>query len=76
VEIIEEWAADEKSRGEFDVFLTSDQSIPFQQSLQGFKIAVVVLSTNNLRRLAAQSSQIQAALLSAVQGEVRRLEIP
>ena len=36
---------------EFDLFITSDQNIRYQQNLAGRKIAVLELSTNDLRRI-------------------------
>ena len=37
----------------FDVFVTSDQNIRYQQNLSGCRIAIVELSTNKLRRIRA-----------------------
>ena len=36
---------------EFDLFITSDQNIRYQQNLLGLTIAVLELSTNDLRRI-------------------------
>ena len=47
------------AEGEFDVFLTSDQNIRFQQNLAGRQIAVLILSTNNMRRLEAAISRVK-----------------
>lgn len=60
----------------FDVFLTSDQNLRYQRNLVGRRIAVVQLSTNNLRRLVAAGALIQSAVTAARPGEVRVLEIP
>ncbi|MBI3758689.1 MAG: hypothetical protein HY269_02925 [Deltaproteobacteria bacterium] len=41
----------------FDLLLTCDQNVPYQQSLASRKLAVVILSSNHwptLRRVAAQ----------------------
>ena len=38
---------------EFDLFITSDQNIRYQQNLLGSSIAILELSTNDLRRIRA-----------------------
>jgi len=44
--------------GEFDLFITSDQNIRYQQNLMGSTIAVLELSTNDLRRIRAAAAMI------------------
>lgn len=61
---------------EFDVFITSDQSVRYQQNLTGFRIAILQLSTNNLNRILAASLQLQEEIKSLQQGEFRVLQIP
>jgi len=41
------------AENEFDLFITSDQGIRYQQNLAGRRIAIIELSTNKLRRLEA-----------------------
>ena len=36
---------------QFDVFVTSDQDLRYQQNLRARRIAIVELSTNDLRRI-------------------------
>ena len=62
--------------GEFDLFITSDQNIRYQQNLAGRSIPILELSTNDLRRLLAAAVEIQAAVVSSKPGWVRRLDIP
>ena len=64
------------AEGEFDLFITSDQGIRFQQSLTGRSIAILELSTNKLRRILAADRLIQEAADSIRPDEYRRLEIP
>ncbi len=54
----------------FDVFVTVDQNLPFQQNLDSFSIAVVVLQakTNRLADLRPLVSNLLAAIESAVPG--------
>lgn len=60
----------------FDLFLTSDQNLRYQQNLTGRRIAILELSTNKLRRLQAAAKLILENLASMEPGEFRRLEIP
>jgi hypothetical protein len=41
---------------EFDLFITSDQNIRYQQNLAGCKIAVLELSTNDIGRIEEAAS--------------------
>ena len=61
---------------EFDLFVTADQNLRYQQNLAGRRIAILELSTNDLRRILAASGDIAAAVAAAGPGEFRHLEIP
>lgn len=61
---------------EFDVFLTSDQNIRYQQNLAGRSIAILELSTNNLRRVEASIEPVNLALSELMPGDLKLLEIP
>jgi len=61
---------------EFDLFITSDQGIRYQQNLTGRRIAILELSTNDLRRILAARGLIQAAITTLKPGEFRHLAIP
>ena len=65
-----------RAEGEFDVFITSDQNMRYQQNLAGRKIAILELSTNDYRRIQAAAALIRPAIASIQHGEFRRLEIP
>ena len=64
------------AEAEFEVFITADQSLAYQQNLTGHRIGIIVLSTNDLRRLRAASAIIAAAVASVRAGEVRRVDVP
>ena len=49
----------ERAEAEFDLFITSDQNIRYQQNLAGRHIAILELSTNDLRRILAASELIE-----------------
>ena len=61
---------------EFDLFITSDQNIRYQQNLTGRRIPILELSTNDLRRIRAAAVEIQSAVAARQPGEFRKLEIP
>ena len=61
---------------QFDLFLTCDQNLRYQQNLTGRSIAVLELSTNKLRRLQAAAQLIRENVALMQPAEFRRLEIP
>ena len=65
-----------RAQAEFDLFITSDQNIRYQQNLMGQKIAILELSTNDLRRIVAAAALIEEAVDKVQPSELRRLEIP
>ena len=64
------------AENEFDLFITSDQNIRYQQNLAGRKIAILELSTNDYRRIRAAAELIQSAVAKIQPPEFRHLEIP
>jgi hypothetical protein len=65
-----------QAEGEFDLFIISYQNIRYQQNLAGRQIAILELSTNDLRRIQAAELLIQSAIETIQPREFRRLEIP
>ena len=61
---------------EFDLFITTDQNIRYQQNLTGRRIPILELSTNNIRRLRAAASLIQSSVATMKAGEFRKLDVP
>jgi len=59
----------------FDLFLTCDQGIRYQQNLKGRKIAILQLSTNDIRVLEKKSSEVLAALASIQTGQYQELTL-
>jgi hypothetical protein len=64
------------AESEFDLFITSDQNIRYQQNLAGRRIAILELSSNSIRRISAAASVIQSAIATMKPGEFCRLAIP
>jgi hypothetical protein len=61
---------------EFDLFITSDQNIRYQQNLTGRKIAILVLSTNNLALIQANAVRIVTAIQFLQTGAYVELLMP
>jgi hypothetical protein len=60
----------------FDVFLTTDKNIPYQQNLSQRKIAVVVLGKARWRLIRPKLAEIAAAINAATPGSFTLVEIP
>ena len=65
----------QRAEGEFELFITSDQNIRYQQNLAGRRIAILELSTNDLRRIVASAAEILAAIASVQPGAFVHLHI-
>lgn len=61
---------------EFDLFITSDQNIRYQQNLAGRRIAVLKLSTNDIARIEVAASLLQNAVDKIEPEQFQQLEIP
>ena len=61
---------------EFDLFLTSDRNLQYQQNLKGRKIAILLLSTNHWPTLKSQVPLVQTAVDKIQTGQFVRVEIP
>jgi hypothetical protein len=60
----------------FDLFITADQEMSYQQNLSGLKMALLVLSTNNWSLIKAHVAEIMAAIEAASPGTFAEVEIP
>lgn len=60
---------------EFDLFITSDQNLRYQQNLAGRRIAVLELGTNDFRRIVADAASIQHAVTTIQPGEFLHLDV-
>lgn len=52
----------------FDLFITADQALSYQQNVTGRKMALIVLSTNNWALVKAHIARIMAAINAASPG--------
>jgi hypothetical protein len=60
----------------FEVLLTTDNNLAYQQNLKGRKIAIVVISRNRWRLVQRMIRKIVAAVNSAKPGSYTLIEIP
>jgi len=60
----------------FDVFVTTDRNIPYQQNLTGRQIAVVVLSNGRWRLIKERLAEVAAAVVAAPRGGYIEVDIP
>ena len=66
----------EAERAGFDVFLTADKNIRYQQNLAGRRIAVVVLSTPQWPLVRLHVAKIAAAVNVATPGSYVEVQTP
>jgi hypothetical protein len=66
----------EAERAGFEVLLTADKNIRFQQNLAGRKIAIVVLSTPQWPVVRLHPERIAAAVNAAAPGSYTEVNIP
>ena len=64
------------AEGKFDLFITADQGLAYEQNLRGHRIAILELSTNKLRPIEAAAPKLCDAVASMSGTEFRRLGIP
>jgi hypothetical protein len=60
----------------FEVLITTDKNIRYQQNLKGRKIALVVLGAGLWRRIRPFLPQLLAAVNAATPGSYTEIEIP
>jgi len=66
----------EAERAGFDVLLTADKNMRYQQNLAGRRIALVVLSTPQWPLVRLHTERVAAAVKSAKPGSYVEVEIP
>jgi hypothetical protein len=60
----------------FELFITADQEIRYQQDLTGRKMAVMVLSTNNWDAIKNHVAMVLAAIDATIPGGYAEVQIP
>jgi len=64
------------AEGSFDVFVTTDQNLRYQQNLTGRRLAILVLPTTSWPRLQLHAPAIAAALVALRPGELQEWSFP
>jgi hypothetical protein len=67
---------DAAERAGFDLFITADKELSYQQNLKGRKMALVVLSTNNWSFIKAHVGLVMAAVDAVQPGSYTEVEVP
>lgn len=60
----------------YDVFVTTDRNLQYQQNLAGRRIAIIVLGVGRWRLIKNKLAEIAAAVSAARPGSFREVEIP
>ena len=63
------------AEGQFDLFITSDQNLSYQQNLDGRTLAILMLSTNDWDIIKVSESSIAAAVNRIRKAEFLELEL-
>lgn len=61
------------AEAEYDLFITSDQNLQYQQNLEGRALAILMLSTNDRTTLTVNADQILRAVNGMHAGEFETL---
>jgi hypothetical protein len=64
-----------RAEGEFDLFITADKNLKYQQNLTGRSLAIVELSTNKRRIVEQNFDRIQEAIEGVTLGAFISLEL-
>jgi hypothetical protein len=64
-----------RAEGVFDILLTADQKLKYQQNLRGRRLSILVLSTNRWPKVQAKTPEIIAALQSLRPGDYLELKL-
>lgn len=63
----------ERAEGQFDLLITTDQNLRYQQNLAGRRLAILVLPTTNWLEIRKHPSEVLAAVNAVKPGEYREL---
>jgi hypothetical protein len=64
------------AEGSFDVFVTTDQNLRYQQNLSGRRLAILVLPTTSWPRLQLHAAAIAGAVVALRPGELQDWSFP
>lgn len=58
-----------EAEGRFDLFLTADKNLRYQQNLKGRRLAILVLPSNRLNVLRKMVADIRTAIAAVIAGK-------
>ncbi len=58
-----------RAEEQFDLFLTADKRLRYQQNLKGRRLAILVLPSNRLKVLRKMTAEIKSAIAQIVPGQ-------
>jgi hypothetical protein len=61
------------AEAEFEIFITTDQNLRYQQNLAGKRLAILVLPTTSWPKIEAHAAEVVAALNELRPGDFREL---
>lgn len=64
------------AEADFDVFVTTDRNLRYQQNLGGRRLAILVLPTTSWPRIQAHAPEVLAAVNALRLGDFRELSFP
>lgn len=64
------------AEGAFDVLITTDQNLRYQQNLAGRQLAILVLPSTSWPRLALHTEEIAAAVVALRPGRLQEWSFP
>ena len=76
------WTAIKKGKllnmaeGQFDILISTDQDLPYQQNLAGRRIAVIILPSNKVPVVAQLMSAVEQALQTIQPGTFVEIPLP
>lgn len=65
-----------QAESQYELFITTDQNLRYQQNLTGRQLAILVLPTTNWPALRPHAQQIAATALAMNPGEYREFALP
>ena len=65
-----------RAETEFNVFVTADQQLPYQQNLSGQTLAIIVLPTNQVRTVVSLLPTIEESLKRVQPGMFLEIPLP
>ena len=64
------------AEADFDVFITTDRNLRYQQNLEGRRLAILVLPTTSWPRIQAQAAAVVEAVNRLRPGDFHELTFP